>query len=37
MVTFARYLWHVGMQLSHDVIAYTVRIITDVFRRRDGV
>ena len=23
LVTFARYSWHVGMQLLHDVIAYT--------------
>ena len=23
LVTFARYLWHVGMQLLRDVIAYT--------------
>ena len=24
-MTFARYLWHVGMQLLCDVIAHTVR------------
>ena len=24
LVTFARYSWHVGMQLSRDIIAHTV-------------